>query len=138
MTASAATATARATGTTGQGAYHRSVEPVGVTAVERLVAEALDGLPTELADLMDNVVVLTADRGDPPDLLGLYDGIPLTQREDYGGLAMPDRLLVYRLSLSEVCADVADLRHEVAVTVVHEVAHHFGIDDDTLDGLGWA
>ena len=138
MTASAATATERATGTTGQGAYHRSVEPVGVAAFERLVAEALDGLPTELADLMDNVVVLTADRGDPPDLLGLYDGIPLTQREDYGGLAMPDRILVYRLSLCEVCADVDELRHEVAVTVVHEVAHHFGIDDDTLDGLGWA
>ena len=51
---------------------------------------------------------------------------------------MPDRILVYRLSLCEVCADVDELRHEVAVTVVHEVAHHFGIDDDTLDGLGWA
>ena len=82
MTASAATATGWAAGTIGQGAYHRSVEPVGVTAFERLVAEALDGLPTELADLMDNVVVLTADRGDPPDLLGLCAGIPLPQRED--------------------------------------------------------
>ena len=117
--------------------YDRVVEPVGVVAFERLVAEALDGLPAELVDLMDNVVVLTADRGDPPDLLGLYDGVPLTQREDYGGLAMPDRILVYRLALCEVCGDVDELRHEVAVTVIHEVAHHFGIDDDTLDELGW-
>ena len=106
-------------------------------AFERLVAEALDGLPVELADLMDNVVVLTADRGETPDLLGLYDGVPLTQQEDYGGLAMPDRILVYRLALCDVCGDVDELRHEVAVTVVHEVAHHFGIDDDTLDELGW-
>jgi predicted Zn-dependent protease with MMP-like domain len=118
--------------------YDRAVEPVGVVEFERLVAEALDGLPDELVDLMDNVVVLTADRGDPPDLLGLYDGVPLTQREDYGGLVMPDRILVYRLALCEVCGDADELRHEVAVTVVHEVAHHFGIDDDRLDELGWA
>lgn len=118
--------------------YDRAVEPVGVVEFERLVAEALDGLPDELVDLMDNVVVLAADRGDPPDLLGLYDGVPLTQREDYGGLVMPDRILVYRLALCEVCGDADELRHEVAVTVVHEVAHHFGIDDDRLDELGWA
>jgi len=118
--------------------YDRVVEPVGVVAFEQLVAEALDGLPAELVDLMDNVVVLTADRGDPPDLLGLYDGVPLTQREDYGGLAMPDRILVYRLALCEVCGDVDELRHEVTITVVHEVAHHFGIDDDRLEDLGWA
>ena len=118
--------------------YDRVVEPVGVVAFEQLVAEALDGLPAELVDLMDNVVVLTADRGDPPDLLGLYDGVPLTQREDYGGLAMPDRILVYRLALCEVCGDVDELRLEVTIPVVHEVAHHFGIDDDRLDELGWA
>ena len=87
---------------------------------------------------MENVVVLAAERGDPSDLLGLYDGVPLTDREDYGGLVMPDRILVYRLSLCEVCEDLDELRHEVAVTVVHEVAHHFGIDDDRLEDLGWA
>ena len=87
---------------------------------------------------MENVVVLPAERGYPPDLLGLYDGVPLTEREDYGWLAMPDRILVYRLALCEVCKDLDELRHEVAVTVVHEVAHHFGIDDDRLEDLGWA
>ena len=86
---------------------------------------------------MDNVVVLTADRGDPPDLFGLYDGVPLTEREDYGGLALPDRIHVYRLTLCEACANLDELRREVVVTVVHEVAHHFGIDDDTLNDLGW-
>ena len=114
------------------------MEPVSVGEFERLVAEALDSLPAGLGALMENVVVLPAERGDPPDLLGLYDGVPLTEREDYGGLAMPDRILVYRLSLCEVCEDLDELRHEVAVTVVHEVAHHFGIDDDRLEDLGWA
>ena len=123
MTASVVHPSEREPGAGGCCQYDRAVEPVGVVAFERLVAEALDGLPADLAGLMDNVVVLTADRGDPPDLLGLYDGVPLTQREDYGGLVM---------------RDVDELRHEVAVTVVHEVAHHFGIDDDRLDELGWA
>ena len=138
MTASVVHPSKREPGAGGCCQYDRVVEPVGVVAFEQLVAEALDGLPAELVDLMDNVVVLTADRGDPPDLLGLYDGVPLTQREDYGGLAMPDRILVYRLALCEVCGDVDELRHEVTITVVHEVAHHFGIDDDRLDELGWA
>ena len=120
--------------------YDRAVEPVGVVEFERLVAEALDGLPDELVDLMDNVVVLTADRGDPPDLLGLYEGVPLTERDEYGtgGFTMPDSIHLYRLALCEFCEDEDDLREEVLVTVVHEVAHHFGIDDDRLDELGWA
>ncbi|MCH2429552.1 MAG: metallopeptidase family protein [Acidimicrobiales bacterium] len=113
------------------------MEPVGRREFEALVADALDALPPDLTGLMDNVVVLTADRGDPPDLLGLYDGVPLTEREDYGGLVLPDRIHVYRLALCEACADLDELRREVVVTVVHEVAHHFGIDDDTLDDLGW-
>ncbi|MEE2768967.1 MAG: metallopeptidase family protein [Actinomycetota bacterium] len=104
---------------------------------EQLVAEALDSLPTELGALMENVVVLAADRGDPPDLLGLYEGVPLTEREEYGGLVMPDRIFVYRLALCEMCADFHELHREVAVTVVHEVAHHFGVDDDRLHELGW-
>ncbi len=97
---------------------------------------------------MDNVVVLTADRGDPLDLLGLYDGIPLTERDDYGGarggvpveggLVMPDRIHLYRLALCDLCADEEELRHEVTVTVIHEVAHHFGIDDQFLDGTDFA
>lgn len=128
--------------------YPRVVEPIGPEAFDRLVAEALDGLPDELADLMDNVVVLTANRGDPPDLLGLYDGIPLTERDDYGGvwgggpdgggLVMPDRIHLYRLALCDLATDVDELRREVTVTVIHEVAHHFGIDDEFLDGTDFA
>ena len=106
-------------------------------AFERLVAEALDGLPVDLADLMDNVVVLTADRGDPPDLLGLYDGVPLTQREDYGGLVMPDRIFVFRGPLLDFCDTLEQLEREVRITVVHEVAHHFGIDEERLHALGY-
>ncbi len=120
--------------------YHRPMEPVAPEAFDRLVAEALDLLPPELASFMDNVAVLTADRGDEPDLLGLYDGVPLTERGDYGGASdwtMPDRIHLYRLPLCEMCADLDELRHEVVVTVVHEVAHHFGIDDDRLHELGW-
>lgn len=119
------------------------MEPVPVGDFERLVAEALDALPTSLGSLMKNVVVLPAERGDPPDLLGLYDGVPLTEREEYagpmvgGGMVMPDRIFLYRMALCEMCADVDELRHEVGVTVVHEVAHHFGIDDDRLKELGW-
>ena len=116
------------------------MEPIDPEAFDRLVAEALDLLPPELTSLMDNIVVLTADRGDEPDLLGLYDGVPLTERMDYGGASewvMPDRIFLYRLSLCEMCTDLDDLRDEVVVTVVHEVAHHFGIADDRLHELGW-
>ncbi|MBL77632.1 MAG: hypothetical protein CL459_01485 [Acidimicrobiaceae bacterium] len=88
---------------------------------------------------MDNVAVLVADRGDPPDLLGLYEGVPLTERDEYGagGFTMPDCIHLYRLALCELCDDEEHLREEVLVTVVHEVAHHFGIDDDRLTELGW-
>ena len=122
------------------------VDPIGPDAFDRIVAEALDDLPPGLAVFMDNVVVLTADRGDPLDLLGLYDGVPLTERDAYGaaglpesgGLVMPDRIHLYRLALYDQCANLDELRREVAVTVVHEVAHHFGIDDDFLDGTDYA
>ncbi|HIM84333.1 MAG TPA: metallopeptidase family protein, partial [Acidimicrobiia bacterium] len=77
------------------------MQPVTTEAFETLVAEALDGLPPELGALMQNVAVLVADWGESPDLLGLYDGIPLTDRDDYGGggMALPDRITVYRLAL---------------------------------------
>jgi len=105
---------------------------------EELVSDALDTVPTELADAMDNVVVLVEDR-DPeePDLLGLYHGIALTERtSSYGGV-LPDRISIYREAILDVCADEDEVVHEVAVTVVHEIAHHFGIDEQTLHDLGW-
>ena len=83
---------------------------------EELVADALDGLPEDLGRRMDNVVVSVRDRPSIPGLLGLYEGVPLTARAEYGGLVLPDRITIFR----------------------EPVAHHFGIDDDRLDELGWA
>jgi len=106
---------------------------------EELVADALDRIPAGLAEAMSNVVVLVEDE-DPaePDLLGLYSGVALTDRDhNYAG-HLPDRITLYRGPLQAMCADEAELAREIAVTVVHEVAHHFGIDDDRLHALGWA
>lgn len=104
---------------------------------EELVADALDELPEELGRLMDNVVVQVRE-GSANGLLGRYEGIPLTARETYGGLAMPDRITVYRRAICQRCGTEAEVVDEVRITVVHEVAHHFGIDDDRLGELGWA
>ncbi len=102
------------------------------------MGDALDLLPDALAAMVDNVVVLVEDRHDGmADLLGLYEGLPLTARGDYGALALPDRITIYRLAVCEHCADEEELTREVAVTVIHELAHHFGIDDDRLTELGW-
>jgi predicted Zn-dependent protease with MMP-like domain len=102
-----------------------------------LVAEALDGIPDELGKLMDNVNVFVDDESPPGRLFGLYEGIPLTHRETYGGLVMPDRITIYRRTICAVCQDEQDVRRQVGITVVHEVAHHFGIGDKRLHELGW-
>ena len=104
---------------------------------EALVADALDRVPEGLAELVDNVVVVVEDRHPNEDLLGLYDGVPLTERDDYGGLVMPDRISIYRLPICEMYSDLDEVVEEVLVTGVHELAHHFGIDDDELHRLGW-
>ena len=105
---------------------------------DELVADALDTIPPELMRAMDNVVVVADDRHpDDPSLLGLYEGVALTERtSDYGGV-LPDRITIYREAILDVCADEDEVVDEVAVTVVHEVAHHFGIDEETLHRLGW-
>jgi predicted Zn-dependent protease with MMP-like domain len=105
---------------------------------ERLVADALDDLPPDLTRAMDNVVVLVEDRNlDDPAVLGLYDGIALTDRgHEYGG-DLPDRIFIYRLAILDICETSDDVADEVRVTVIHEVAHHFGIDDERLHALGW-
>lgn len=102
-----------------------------------LVADALDQVPEALAELVDNVVVMVEDRHPTEDLLGLYEGVPLTERDDYGGLVMPDTITIYRLAICEMCSSLDEVVDEVLVTVVHELAHHFGIDDDELHRLGW-
>jgi predicted Zn-dependent protease with MMP-like domain len=105
---------------------------------EELVGEALDRIPPALAAAMDNVVVLVDGRHpDDPDLLGLYEGVALTERtSDYGGV-LPDRITIYRDAILAVCDDEDDVVREVAVTVVHEVAHHFGVGEERLHELGW-
>jgi len=104
---------------------------------EAMVTEAMDGLPPALGTLLRNVVVLVDDEPPQPGLLGLYEGVPLTARgTTYAGV-LPDRITIYRLPLCRLCRDEDELRHEVGVTVVHEVAHHFGIGDDRLRELGW-
>ncbi|HKT02474.1 MAG TPA: metallopeptidase family protein [Rugosimonospora sp.] len=106
---------------------------------EQLVGEALDEVPPELMDLLDNVVILVED--DPPesepDLLGVYEGHALTSRGwDYSGV-LPDRIIIFRNPILDMCESEEDVVEEVAVTVVHELAHHFGIDDARLHELGW-
>lgn len=112
------------------------MHPIPAEAFDELVADALDRLPDELLDLLDNVVVLIDDEH-PDDLLGLYEGLPRTEREDYGGFELPDRITLFRVTLCSVCSDLDGLREEITVTVIHELAHHLGIDDDRLAELGW-
>jgi predicted Zn-dependent protease with MMP-like domain len=107
-------------------------------AFESLVEQALDEIPDEIAGLVHNVVVLVEDDppADDPDLLGVYDGVSLTERaSDHTGL--PDRITIFRQPLLQMCADADELVREVRITVVHEIAHHFGIDDARLHHLGY-
>lgn len=112
---------------------------------EAAVQDALDSIPDSLAQAMDNVVVFIDDDytpgpGEDPDpvLLGLYEGVPLTERDSWWEAgSLPDRITIFREPILEICASRDDVIHEVAVTVVHEIAHHFGIPDDRLHELGW-
>lgn len=108
---------------------------------EDAVRDGLDLIPDELAARMDNVVVLVEDDAptDDPELLGLYEGVPLTERGEFWAAgSLPDRITIFRRPTLAICADREEVAEEVAVTVVHEVAHHFGIDDERLHELGWA
>lgn len=104
---------------------------------EELVAEALDSIPPELGRYMDNVAVFV-EEGRRPGLLGLYQGVPLTQRDaGYAGMVMPDRITIFRGPILATCHTESDVVRQVQTTVIHEVAHHFGIDDARLRELGW-
>jgi predicted Zn-dependent protease with MMP-like domain len=109
---------------------------------ERLVVEALDSLPEDIADAMVNVEVVIEDEP-PPEyvgrghtLLGLYHGIPLTKRDHYTNV-MPDKISIYRGPITRIARTPSAIREQVRRTVIHEVAHHFGIDDRRLHELGW-
>ncbi|WP_067663692.1 metallopeptidase family protein [Nocardia miyunensis] len=106
---------------------------------EELVGDALDLIPSELTRAIDNVVVLIESRNpEDPHLLGLYQGIALTDRIDsqYGG-ALPDTVTIYREPILGMCDNADQVVNEVAITVIHEIAHYFGIDEARLHELGW-
>ena len=104
---------------------------------EEMVADALDSLPGELGRLMRNVAVTVEHGPGPPGLLGLYEGVPLTSRTTgYAGV-LPDRITIYRLAICAICFTEAEVTEQVRRTVIHEVAHHFGIGDARLHELGW-
>jgi predicted Zn-dependent protease with MMP-like domain len=106
---------------------------------DELVSDALDEIPAALAKAIDNVVVLVEARHpEEPDLLGLYEGIALTERDSTYAGSLPDTITIYRDALLDICDSEAQVVDEVTVTVIHEIAHHFGIDDDRLHELGWA
>jgi predicted Zn-dependent protease with MMP-like domain len=102
-----------------------------------LVQAALDSIPGELRHMMRNVAIAVEDIGASPNLLGLYQGVPLTRRTRYYAGVLPDRITIYRLPILRHCETVDDVVRQVRVTVVHEVAHHFGIGDRRLHELGW-
>ncbi len=106
---------------------------------EELVSQALDRIPPELTRVMDNVAVFVEDEppADDPELLGLYEGTPLTDRGEWYAGVLPDRISIYMGPTLRTCETTDEVVHEVAVTVIHEIAHHFGIDDDRLHELGW-
>jgi predicted Zn-dependent protease with MMP-like domain len=117
----------------------RLVLDIPLAQFEDLVAEALDEIPDELARLVENVVFVVEDDSaeEPGSLLGLYEGIPLTERGSWYAGALPDRITIYRIPILAICDTIEDVVDEVHVTVVHEIAHHFGIDDDRLHDLGY-
>ncbi len=105
---------------------------------EELVSDALDLIPEQFRRAMSNVVVLVEPRHPTRSLYGLYHGVALTERTSNYSWALPDTITIYRDPILALAADREGARRQVAVTVIHEVAHHFGIDDQRLDELGWA
>ncbi len=104
---------------------------------EEMVVTALDELPEDLGRLMHNVAVTVEHGPGPPGLLGLYQGVPLTSRTSQYAGVLPDRITIYRLAICAICRTDQEVADQVRRTVIHEVAHHFGIDDRRLRQLGW-
>ena len=111
---------------------------VSTEEFEELVADALDSLPAELGREMENVAIYVDDTSPAGRLLGLYEGIPLTKRGTSYTAAMPDRITIFKAAILRRCTTHADVVATVRKTVIHEIAHHFGISDLRLDELGWS
>jgi predicted Zn-dependent protease with MMP-like domain len=116
---------------------NRIVIDVDPDRFEEMVAAALDGLPDALGKLMRNVAVTVEHNPGPRGLLGLYQGVPLTSRTSQYAGVLPDRITIYRLAICAICRTEEDVAVQVRRTVIHEVGHHFGIDDERLHELGW-
>jgi predicted Zn-dependent protease with MMP-like domain len=104
---------------------------------EDMVVAALDGLPEQLGAMMRNVAVTVEHGPGPPGLLGLYQGVPLTSRTTQYAGVLPDRIIIYRREICAICRTEEEVAGQVRRTVIHEVAHHFGISDERLRELGW-
>jgi predicted Zn-dependent protease with MMP-like domain len=104
---------------------------------EEMVVTALDGLPEEFGRLMSNIAVTVEHGPGPPGLLGLYQGVPLTSRTSQYAGVLPDRITIYRQAICAICRSEDEVGDQVRRTVIHEVGHHFGIDDPRLRELGW-
>jgi predicted Zn-dependent protease with MMP-like domain len=111
---------------------------MSVPEFEELVRDALDGIPADLGAAMENVAVVVDDDSPPGRLLGLYQGVPLTRRGSNYSASMPDRITIYMATICRACRTRQEVVDLVRKTVIHEVGHHFGIDDDRLKELGWA
>lgn len=113
---------------------------IGSDEFERLVVDELDLLPDDMMDGLENVAFVVEDRPEDGslDLLGLYDGVDLTRRGDYGFGELPDRIIVYREPHLAACDTIDELKDEIHVTLVHEIGHYYGFDDAKLHELGWA
>ena len=113
---------------------------IDADAFEKIVVDELDALPDEMVDGLENLVFVVEDRPEDGtlDLLGEYQGVALTERDRYGFGELPDRIVLFREPLLAICEDLDELRDEIHVTLVHEIAHFYGIDDDELHRLGWA
>jgi predicted Zn-dependent protease with MMP-like domain len=111
-----------------------------LTTFEEHVDRAVESLPAELRQAMSNVeIVVEEENIEDPDLFGLYLGIPLTERDTGYSGALPDKIAIYRQPLVEEFGDDPEvLEDEIRITVLHEIAHHFGIDEDRLTELGWS
>ncbi|MER3437029.1 MAG: hypothetical protein C4346_05175 [Chloroflexota bacterium] len=113
---------------------------------QRLVARAVRRLPPNIVALLDNVEIVVEDEPTPAqlakapggqELFGLYEGTPRTARDSGYSMALPDKITIFRKPIERACATPADIAREVQITIIHELAHHFGIDEDRLIELGW-
>lgn len=112
--------------------------PVSDEVFEEMINDALDTIPDSFAQYMHNMVILARDYNpDNPTLLGLFEGVPLPEQHSNHSGFLPDAVFIYKNALEAICVDEEHLRHEVKVTVLHEVGHYFGLAEHELHALGW-